>query len=147
MTEKNYKHDLVSVLYPGKGAANTFASVNIKDMKGKRYLVEFIDQVNPDEPAAKMYLSKIGGLAGAQIRDLDNYDMVTTFIKRTSQYGDFYVSMPGEDGKCFMLNKAHPDKNFDWLLKKEKEAYVKPEQSDVQAGAPTPQAKPARTFV
>ena len=148
MTEakKEYKNDLIGAVYQAK-EGNTYATVILEGMKNKRYLLEPVEGGGGDKlPAFKLYLSKIGGLKGAQIHDVENYDLVGKFFERNGKYGTFYNSTPDTDGKRFTLSPPKEEgKKYAFLLFKEKVAYKKPEAAQGQA-QPTPEAKPLREF-
>ena len=154
MTEGNKtntrdKYDFIGCFYPGK-KGNLHATINLEELKKKRYLLEPVE--GDGDLAFKMYLSKIGGLKGEQVRDLDNYDACVTFYKKKGEYGTFYTSSKDADGKCFLLSPAKPaeegaePKKFSYVLKKEKVPYVKPEGGEAPAVQAAPEAKPLREF-
>jgi len=140
-TAKKDKYDFIGGLYSGK-QATTFATIILTEQKNKRFLVE-----PSTDGVFNLYVSKIGGLLGKQVHDLDNYEFVTTLSPRAGQYGTFYTSPAGKDGKCFLMNSPKGEKKFTYILLKEKEPFKR--ESDKVSPEPASEAaapKPRRTF-
>ncbi len=135
---KAFKNTLIGCLYADKkDGGNKYVTVNLKEMKNKRYLVQESDE------GFNLYISKIGNLAGSQVRDLENYELADTFTPRESPYGTFFVSSPDSEGLRMILNTAKEGKTFSYVLTKETSAFVAEPKAD-KADAPK-YAAPATT--